>query len=91
MRMVVAAVVAMIISAAMADELDDAHRLAVAGRDSYGNAWPGSIRATATRACRGRISLPISRACALLKGRIFGLRRWITFRCNLQALMWEHL
>jgi len=35
MRMVVAAVVAMIISAAMADELDEAHRLAVAGRDSY--------------------------------------------------------
>jgi hypothetical protein len=35
MRMVVAAVVAMIISAAMADEIEDAHRLAVAGRDSY--------------------------------------------------------
>src|SRR5258706_15622689 len=35
MRTVVAAVVAMIISAAMADELDDAHRLAVAGRNSY--------------------------------------------------------
>ncbi len=35
MRMVIAAVVAMIISAAMADELEDAHRLAVAGRDSY--------------------------------------------------------
>jgi hypothetical protein len=35
MRMVIAAVVAMMISAAMADELDDAHRLAVAGRDSY--------------------------------------------------------
>jgi hypothetical protein len=35
MRMVVAAVVAMIISAAMADEIEDAHWLAVAGRDSY--------------------------------------------------------
>jgi hypothetical protein len=35
MRMVIAAVVAMIIPAAMADELKDAHRLAVAGRDSY--------------------------------------------------------
>ena len=35
MRLVIAAVVAMIISAAMADELEDAHRLAVAGRDSY--------------------------------------------------------
>jgi hypothetical protein len=35
MRIIIAAVVAMIISAAMADELDDAHRLAVAGRDAY--------------------------------------------------------
>ncbi len=35
MRMVVAAGVAMMISAAMADELEDAHRLAVAGRYSY--------------------------------------------------------
>jgi hypothetical protein len=35
MRMVIAAIAAMIISAAMADELEDAHRLAVAGRDSY--------------------------------------------------------
>ncbi len=35
MRIVIAAVGAMIISAATADELEDAHRLAVAGRDSY--------------------------------------------------------
>ena len=35
MRMVIAAVVAMMISAAMADELEDARRLALAGRDSY--------------------------------------------------------
>jgi hypothetical protein len=35
MRMVNAAVAAMIISAAIADELADARRLAVAGRDSY--------------------------------------------------------
>jgi hypothetical protein len=35
MRMDIAAVAAMVISAAMADELEDAHRLAVAGRDSY--------------------------------------------------------
>jgi len=32
-----AAVLAMAASAAMADELDDAHRLAVSGRDSYWN------------------------------------------------------
>src|SRR5258705_13477683 len=35
MRIAIAAVVAMTISAAMADAIDDAHRLAVAGRDSY--------------------------------------------------------
>jgi len=35
MRMVIAAVVAMMISTAMADELEDARRLALAGRDSY--------------------------------------------------------
>jgi hypothetical protein len=34
MRVVIAAVVAVMISAAMADELEDAHRLAVSGRDS---------------------------------------------------------
>src|SRR6266403_4034214 len=35
MRMVIAAVVAMIISAAMADDIQAAQRLAGAGRDSY--------------------------------------------------------
>jgi hypothetical protein len=34
---ILAAVTAMAASAAMADELDDAHRLAVSGRDSYWN------------------------------------------------------
>ena|ERR1700694_2857357 len=37
MRMAIAAVMAMTASAAMAGEIDDAHRLAVAGRDSYWN------------------------------------------------------
>lgn len=36
-RTILAAIVAMAASAAMADELDDAHRLAVSGRDSYWN------------------------------------------------------
>ena len=35
MRALVALVAAMMASAAVADELEDAHRLAVAGRDSY--------------------------------------------------------
>ncbi len=35
MRMVMAAILAMTASVAMADDIDDAHRLAVSGRDSY--------------------------------------------------------
>jgi hypothetical protein len=37
MRMVIAAVAVMMASVAMADDIEDAHRLAVAGRDSYWN------------------------------------------------------
>ena len=37
MRMIIAAILAMTVSAAVADELDDAHRLAISGRDSYWN------------------------------------------------------
>lgn len=37
MRALMVAVMAMTASAAMADEVDDAHRLAVSGRDSYWN------------------------------------------------------
>jgi hypothetical protein len=37
MRIVVAAVLAMTTSVAVADDIDDAHRQAVAGRDSYWN------------------------------------------------------
>jgi hypothetical protein len=35
MRMVVAAILAMTATVAMADDIDDAHRLALSGRDSY--------------------------------------------------------
>jgi hypothetical protein len=37
MRMVLAAALAMTTSGALADEIDDAHRLALQGRDSYWN------------------------------------------------------
>jgi hypothetical protein len=37
MRTIVAAVLAMTASVAVADEIDDAHRLAISGRDSYWN------------------------------------------------------
>jgi hypothetical protein len=35
MRVVMAAILAMMASAAMADDIDDSHRLALSGRDSY--------------------------------------------------------
>ena len=37
MRILMVAALAMMASAALADEVDDAHRLAVSGRDSYWN------------------------------------------------------
>ncbi|SHH57418.1 hypothetical protein [Bradyrhizobium erythrophlei] len=37
MRMLIAAALAITASAALADEVDEAHRLAVSGRDSYWN------------------------------------------------------
>ncbi|WGS01761.1 hypothetical protein MTX26_13460 [Bradyrhizobium sp. ISRA443] len=37
MRMLIAAVLLIMSSAAMADEVDDAHKLAVSGRDAYWN------------------------------------------------------
>jgi hypothetical protein len=37
MRTIIVAALAMMTSAAMADDIEDAHRLAVAGRDSYWN------------------------------------------------------
>ena len=37
MRMLMVAALAMTASAALADEVDDAHRLAISGRDSYWN------------------------------------------------------
>ena len=37
MRMLIAAALAIAASAALADEVDEAHRLAVSGRDSYWN------------------------------------------------------
>ena len=53
MRMVIAAVAAMVISAAMADELEDAHRLAVAGRDSYWKCLAGEYSRDSNKSMSG--------------------------------------
>ena len=54
MRMVIAAVAAMVISAAMADELEDAHRLAVAGRDSYWKCLAGEYSRDSNKSMSGQ-------------------------------------
>ncbi len=54
MRMVIAAVAAMVISAAMADEVEDAHRLAVAGRDSYWNCLAREYSRDSNKSMSGR-------------------------------------
>ena len=72
--MVVAAVVAMIISAAMADELDDAHRLAVAGRDSYWKCLAREYSRDSNKSMSGPdLASHLASVCAS-EGRIFGLR-----------------
>jgi hypothetical protein len=45
MRVLFAAGVAMTISAAVADEIEDAHRQALAGRDTYWNCLAGIVTA----------------------------------------------
>jgi len=54
MRVVIAAVAAMVISAAMADELEDAHRLAVAGRDSYWKCLAGEYSRDSNKSMSGQ-------------------------------------
>jgi hypothetical protein len=53
MRMFMAAVVAMLASAAFADDLDDAHRQAVAGRDSYWNCLAQEYNRDSNKAMSG--------------------------------------
>ena len=50
MRMMIAAILAMTSSVAIADEIDDAHRLAVSGRDSYWNCLAREYSRDAIRA-----------------------------------------
>lgn len=49
MRMILAATLAMTTSGAMADEIDDAHRLALQGRDSYWNCLAREYSSETTR------------------------------------------
>ena len=65
MRMVNAAVAAMIISAAIADELGDARRLAVAGRDSYWKCLAREYSRDSNKGMSGQdFASPLASVCA---------------------------
>jgi len=49
MRMVLAAALAMMATGALADEVDDAHRLALQGRDSYWNCLAREYQSDGTK------------------------------------------
>jgi len=49
MRMLLGAVLAMIATGALADEIDDAHRLALQGRDSYWNCLAREYQSDGTK------------------------------------------
>ena len=64
MRMVIAAVVAMMTSAAMAGEIEDAHRQAVAGRDSYWNCLAQEYSRDSKKSMPGQdFTLRVASAC----------------------------
>lgn len=54
MRMLIMAALAMTASAALADEVDDAHRLAVSGRDSYWNCLARQYQNESNKVMSGR-------------------------------------
>src|ERR1700687_5502527 len=65
MRMVIAAVVAMMTSVAIADEIEDAHRQAVAGRDSYWHCLAQEYSKDGNKCMSGQDFIaPIASACA---------------------------
>jgi hypothetical protein len=64
MRMVIAAVVAMTTSAAMAGEIEDAHRQAVAARDSYWNCLAQEYSRDSNKSMSGQdFTLHIASVC----------------------------
>ena len=71
MRMLIAAALAITASAALADEVDEAHRLAVSGRDSYWNCLAREYQRESNKGMSGydsfsELSLPRGPRTALL-------------------------
>jgi len=54
MRALIVAALAMTVSAALADEIDDAHRLAVSGRDAYWNCLAREYQKDGNRGMSGQ-------------------------------------
>jgi hypothetical protein len=64
MRMILAAVLAVLAPAALADELDDAHRLAIQGRDSYWNCLAREFQSDGTKGMSaGDFTADIAHVC----------------------------
>jgi hypothetical protein len=64
MRVMIAAVLAMTTSVAIADDIDDAHRQALAGRDSYWNCLAQEYTRDSSRSLSGPdFTLHIAGAC----------------------------
>jgi hypothetical protein len=64
MRVMIAAVLAMTISVAIADDIDDAHRQALAGRDSYWNCLAQEYTRDSNRSLSGAdFTLHVATAC----------------------------
>ncbi len=72
MRVLMAAALAMLTSAAMADDIENAHKQTLAGRDSYWNCLAEEYTRDSNKICRGRISHPLSPTRVLPSGRISG-------------------
>lgn len=64
MRMILVAALAVLAPAAWADELDDAHRLAIQGRDSYWNCLAREFQSDGTKGMSaGDFTADIARVC----------------------------
>src|SRR5450631_1416190 len=76
MWMIMAAALAMTTSVAIADDVEDAHRQAISGRDSYWNCLALEYTRDGNKSMSDQDFTSISRACVLPSGRISGLRCW---------------
>jgi hypothetical protein len=64
MRVLIAAIATMMVSVALADEIEDAHRLAISGRDTYWNCLAREYARESKQDLSGQdFTLQIAKAC----------------------------